>query len=465
MDITLFWVVFVFFGMAYFAVAMYSSRKVDTNEEYFFAGRQYTTLTITLTLVATQLGAGAAIGTADEAYYSGFYGILYNLGVCIGLLILSMGIAGKLRRFNISTTAELFETKYKSVILRRLASILSIITLGGILAGQIVASRKLIGTFTEDFNFLLTCFWLAVIFYTMFGGLKAVVATDIFQVIIIVLVFAGALGYVLFTHDSAITFSWPTLSDIQNKHFSTDNLPIAKMIGFLLMPILFSLIEQDLAQRFFAAKNQKVAVMSALFAAVAILFFSFIPLYFGMEAQLVNLEVGQNASVLLASIQHLVGGTALILIVCALIAAICSTADSLLCAIGSNIIYDFNLNTTAANNYGLAISRIATFLTGIAALIVAHFFDSIIEIITRSYELSVSCLFVPLFFCYFRKTVYKEAALASFCCGLFGFIAFQALPIAMPREIASLILALIGYIAGHNWGKLLARQESLNRVP
>ncbi len=461
MDLTLFWSIFVLFGVSYFAVAMFASRRILTDDDYFLAGRQLGIWSITLTLIASQLGAGMMLGTTDEAFHYGIYGLLYNLGICLGFLLLGLGFAAKLRQFNISTTAELFQLKYDSVILRRLASILSVITLGGILAGQILASRKLIGTFTADHDWILTCFWLAVIFYTMFGGLKAAVATDIFQFFIILAVFGATAAFIWFGQKSYPISSLQDLSALQAQYFDLEKLSWSKMTGFLLMPICFSLIEQDLAQRFFSAKTKKIAIVSALLAGIFILCFSFVPLFFGIQAKILNLSLGYKASVLLSSVQFLAGDVLLCFVICALIAAIGSTADSLLCAIGSNIVYDFNLSTAQQTTYpyGIFISRGVTFVAGISALCAAYFFDSILGVITQSYEISVSCLFIPLLFCYLKKKVYKEAAVAAFVCGLFGFISFRLFPISMPREIATLILSLTGYIAGHIWAKMLARQK------
>jgi solute:Na+ symporter, SSS family len=462
MNFTLFWSIFILFGASYFAVAMLASRRITTDDDYFLAGRQLGIFSITFTLIASQLGAGMMLGTTEEAFHYGIYGLLYNLGICLGFLLLGLGFAAKLRQFNISTTAELFQIKYDSILLRRLASVLSVITLGGILAGQILASRKLISTFTTEHNWILICFWLAVIFYTMFGGLKAAVATDIFQFFLVIAVFGVTAVFIWSGHKSYPVTSLQEIATLQEQYFDSENISWSKMTGLLLMPICFSLIEQDLAQRFFSAKTKKIAIISALLAGIFILCFSCVPLFFGMQARILNLILGYEASVLLSSVQFLANDVLLCFVICALIAAIGSTADSLLCAIGSNIVYDFNVNTARKSvyPYGIFISRGVTFVAGVCALCGAYFFDSILSIITQSYEISVSCLFVPLVFCYLKKKVYKEAAVAALFCGLFGFIVFRLFPISMPREIATLILSLMGYIAGHIWSKMLAKQKN-----
>ncbi len=454
MDFTLFWSVFVVLGIIYFAIGMYASRHVATEEEYFLAGRKFGFTTVTLTLIATQLGAGMVLGTSDEAYRVGFYGLLYNVGICFGFILLGCGFASKLRGFNISTTAELFELKYNSVALRRLASLLSILTLGGILAGQILASRKLMGTFTDEYQWLITGFWLLVIFYTMFGGLKAVVATDIFQVILIMLIFGGVFTYTLmqegFTADHA-----NRLIEAQNTHFSAKDMGFGRLLGFLLMPMLFSLIEQDLAQRFFSAKTKRTAMMAAFIAGLTIILFSCVPVFFGMHAKLLGLVVAPGASPLIAVIKHLTNDIALVLVVCALIAAISSTADSLLCAIGSNIIYDFNLTSNAPSEQSAAIllSRAVTLVVGVGALIMAYFFDNVLDILVQSYELSVSCLFIPIVMCFFKTRLFTKAAAFAVATGLVGFVLFRILPPPFPREVGALVFSLLGYIAGELWAK------------
>jgi SSS family solute:Na+ symporter len=127
--------------ISYLIVAAYASRGVTSKESYLLGNRQFNVTSITLTLIATQLGAGMIFGTAAEAYHQGVIGIAYVLGMAIGLIVLGLGVGARLRSLNISTTAELFETKYGSKRLRQFAAFISILTMGGILAAQIVASR------------------------------------------------------------------------------------------------------------------------------------------------------------------------------------------------------------------------------------------------------------------------------------------------------------------------------------
>lgn len=437
MDFTLFFAVFSVLGVIYFAVGVSASKDVHTKDDYFLAGRQYGIWSITLTLIATQVGAGMLVGASSEAYQYGYYGILYNAGMCLGFLLLGLGAASKLRGFNISTTAELFEKMYGSRPLRQIASALSIITLGGIFASQILASRKMIGSFYEGADGFILGFWALVIFYTMFGGLRAVVATDILQVILIFVIFIGALFWIIDPTD----IKW-----IAEPNGFEDADP-SQYFKFLLIPVLFAFIEQDIAQRFFSAKTKRVAVISALLASVIVLAFSFIPVYLGMKAKMMGLVIPSTSSPLLVLIQHSTSEIVLIFVVCALIAAISSTADSLLCAVGSNVVHDFS------KTHGLALSRIATLLVGGIALIFAYQMDSVLETLSLSYEISVSCLFIAIFACFFKQKLYPQAASLSVGAGFAGFLLFKAVNPGMPPIVATLLLSLLGYLIGEIYGR------------
>jgi len=52
-------------------------------------------------------------------------------------------------------------------------------------------------------------------------------------------------------------------------------------------------------------------------------------------------------------------------------------------------------------------------------------------------------------FSYFKEKLNKNAAIGSIIFGLAGFILFRIYPIPFPREIASLVLSMIGYLMGN----------------
>ncbi len=386
--------------ISYMVVASLASRGVASRDSYLLGDRQFSVTSITMTLIATQLGAGMIFGTAAEAYGQGIKGIAYVLGMAIGLIILGLGVGARLRSLNITTTAELFETKYGSRALRRLAGLISIFTMGGILAAQIVASRQLFATMFSTISPLwLVLFWIIIIGYTTFGGLKAIIATDILQVIMIVVIFTAVLFYIVPVGEVGATLSSQPLS-VDGPLFSDG------FFAALIAPIFFSLIEQDLAQRCFAAKTKRVATTAALLAAVFLLIYAFVPILLGMYAKtsgIVNVA-GQSPLVLL--FQTKLGTIGMTLVACALLAAICSTADSLLGAASTNLVADL----IPSGRFSLSLARVLTLLVGTSALVVAFNFNDVIGIIVKSYEISLSALFVPLIVAMYTKVPAKLGA-------------------------------------------------------
>ncbi|MGE0009689.1 MAG: sodium:solute symporter [Candidatus Babeliales bacterium] len=446
MNEILFLALFGILSLIYLCVGLYASRKVTTTSDYFLASRDLGIASVTFTLIATQVGGGMLLGTASKAYTMGIFGIMYTLSMSIGFLILGFGFAGLLRDANIATTAELFATRYHAPRLKYIASLLSIATMAGLLIGQIVASKSLLLGVGIDNQLIFLSFWSFVILYTMIGGLKAVVMTDIAQVLLIILSFGGIWFLTLFTHPLGVFGSIKSIFTSQEQ-FASTVFTIRDLLPILIMPALFSLIEQDLGQRFFAAKNRRVATLSALLASGFMLLFSLVPIYFGMQAKLLGLSVPYGASPLMVVMSELTNDFLFALAVCGIIAAITSTADSLLCAISSHLMQDFDLPIT--NKQQLSISRYVTCIAGSLAVLASYFVPSdIVDILIASYEISVCCLFVPFVASFFVKNLTKNAAIFAMFGGALGLLLAYSFHIPMPRELFSLMLSGLGFILG-----------------
>lgn len=441
----LFYATITIFGLIYIALAMLPKKHIKTKTDYFLAGRNLGVFKATCTLIATQLGAGLILGTSQQAFKMGLYGLLFTAGVSIGLIILGCGVAGRLRAMNIVTTTQIFEKKYHSPFLRKVASILVTITLCGILVGNMVASKSLMHSlgFQNDFFYLL--FWFFTIVYTMIGGLHAVVLTDLVQVSFISIIFIGLTFYSLWAFPPA--FSWHALQAAQAT-FTGQLPPLHDLVIILVMPALFALFEQDLAQIFFASKTKNVATVTAILTTIFILTFGLIPIYLGMQAHLLGISVTGDHSPLLEVVKHITGPFMVVMIGVGILAAIASTADALLCAIGANITQDFSLSFLGLT--ALVKSKTVTFASGIIVLGASYLMPTdIISILVKSYEIPVSCLLIPIVAAYIFSTVRKYAGIGGLAGGAIGLIAFHTVIHSNFQSLYILGLSLIGYLIGY----------------
>lgn len=447
----------ILFGLAlfYVAIGLWTSRKVKTLKSYFLANRNLGVFKLTFTLVATQLGSGLILGTAQRAYDVGVWGILYTVGMSIGFIILGCGLASRMRSLNITTTAEIFETQYKSYTLKLFASALSILSLWGILIAQIIASKILFLSLGINDPYILLSFWSFLIFYTMIGGLESIVIIDTIQVIIILTIFS-----ILFVKALPIsltkTISFKLINKAQGYYYSK-KLILFDFLPTLLMPTLFSLIEQDLAQKFFAAKTRLTATISAFLAGYILIAFSCIPLFFGIFAKIKNITIPTGINPLIPVLTTVATDSMLLLAICAIMAAITATANSLLSAISSNIVQDFG-SKLKMEHHKLWTSRIVSCIVGISALVASYIITGdIISVLENSYRISVICLFVPTVIAYFSKEVFAQAAWISLICAISGYIYIsfyipsttQSTPPIILRDIIPLMCALIGYTVTH----------------
>ena len=430
----------------YMVISWYVSSRITTNDDYFLAGRTVGFCATTFTLIATHLGGGVLAGSAQEGYLHGYHGFWYGLGISCGLLLLGFGFAAKLRAFNIATTVELFERKYGSVFLKKIASLLMIFSLSFILIGQCISTRGLLHGLGIEYEWAMILLWFCMVLYTMVGGFRAVVLTDILQVGFIIVTFLGVFAYFLFQEPSYF-FSWSYLRGAQAT-FDVQQINFSAMLNLFLMPIFFNMVEQDMAQRFFAARTKHIAAYAAIAAAICIILFLAVPVYFGMKARLMGVAVSPVANPLIACINSFGNDWITLLVSCGVLAAITSTADSLMCAISSNIVQDFNLELFSGR-YALLFSRVITFAIGMFALAGGYYFTNILDLVAQSYELTVSGIFVPLVICFFKKKDFNAwAAGGAMCAGILAFICFRVWYVPAFRGLAAVGVSLCGYVLG-----------------
>ncbi|HSW76176.1 MAG TPA: hypothetical protein VLG50_03985 [Candidatus Saccharimonadales bacterium] len=443
-DQNLFFSILIGFALFYLALGVWSARSVRTLQNYFLANRNLGVFKLTFALIASQLGSGMILGTAYRAYHVGLWGLLYAIGMSLGFIILGCGLASRMRALNVNTTAEIFETIYGSYYLKLFASLLSIVSLWGILLAQIVASKSLFfGLKITDPYVLVSC-WVFLIFYSMLGGLHSIVIVDIAQVLFISSIFLFAF-FSLPSATETMT-NLPRLTLIQN-YFYNVKPDLWSFLPILFIPTLFALIEQDLAQKFFAAKTRATATISAFLAGLFLIAFSIIPIFFGILAKIKHAVIPQGGNPLVASLFLVSSKMVFILAICGIMAAITSTASSLLCAISSNIVQDFSA-FLPLKNHKLTTTRVISFLIGISALVMSFYTSNdILFILENSYRVSVICLFVPTVIAYFAKSLYKQAAWVSVLCGVAGLIGVQFYPMtSIMKDIVPLALSLSSYI-------------------
>lgn len=430
-----------------------ASRNMTTQDDYFLAGKSVGFFPLMMTLVATQIGGGVVMGASEEAFRYGWKVILYPIGQSLGFIVLALGIGRRLAQLNVPTIAQLFEVVYRSSFLKKLASVLSMVSLFMIFAAQVIASKKFMIGLGFDQNIIFIGFWTIVVVYTVVGGMKAVIATDIIQALFFIVVFIAAFAYALFA--SPVSFDTVIQTGMLDSYESFGD---SKLCGWLLLPLLFTVIEQDMAQRCFSAKNGKLVTWASAGAALCVFTVCLIPLFFGVLAKATGVQAQPGSSVLMTVIQTNTTPVLAALMGVAIIAAIISTADALINAISSNLTQDFELPWFDKER-SVLYSRGFTCAIALAGILSSFLFDNVVDLLILSYELSVSCLFVPIFAALINKNGNKVSAILSITMGAVAFFVFRAYPQVIPKEVLSLVLSIAGFMVGEMFASQRTRVQ------
>ncbi len=428
---------FIFLLFALQLVCFYIGRRASkssaSQEDYFLAGKSLRFFPLLMTFVATQVGGGIILGAAEEAYRYGWIILLYPFGQALGFVLLACGIGKRLAQLRLSTVAQLFEVVYKSLYLKYFASILSMTSLFMILVAQFVGSRKfMLSLGIDSMPIFLGC-WAIVILYTSLGGLKAVVATDIVQATFFLSVFACCFFW---------ASSGTSASVITTSNAGTFDFDASKLCGWLLMPLLFMVIGQDMAQRCFAAESPRIVTKATLWSAIIVAVACIIPVYFGVLGKSLGLEIPAGSSVLMATVSATTNPFIASIVGCSVIAAVISTADALINAIGSNLAQDFNLSKQMRSAQFCAIA------ISLVGLLFSLYCEGMVGLMIESYHLSVSCLFIPVIAALFRPQSGPLSAGLAVAMGAFGFCLFHFVKAPFPKEIACVLLSALGYAIG-----------------
>lgn len=444
MNLTFF--VFALFALQilYWIVGKFSSKNLKGKEDYFLAGKSVRFFPLMMTFFATQVGGGLVLGAADEAYRYGWSVLFYPLGASLGLIVLGLGIGKKLAQFPVSTVAQILEVVYRSPFLKKVASVLSIVSLFMVLVGQIVASRKFLLAIGFSSSPLFVLFWGLIILYTVRGGLKAVIATDISQALFFTFVFLLCFATV------SINIPWPSTS------FESFASTSSKWTGWLLMPLLFMIIEQDMGQRCFAGNSLSTVSKATFWAGIGTMIVCFVPVFFGVLGKKMGIAIPEGASVLMITVEALTNPWISAILGCAVLAAVISTATSLINAISSNLSQDF-----FEKRENLTFMRSLTAILSITSIFFAFFFNNIVDILIQSYELALSCLFIPIFIALFKKNGNFLSALLSVLFGFCSFCFFKIFPVAFPSEIASILISFLGFAGGEFVARLQKKSAEL----
>jgi SSS family transporter len=388
-------------------VGFWVARSIKTDDDYFLAGRSLGPTLATFSIFATWFGAETCIGTAGAVYQFGVSGLHADpLGYSICIFIMGLVFSKVLWNRKITTIPDLFHKRFSPNVERVAALIMipsSIIWAGAQVRafGQIISSTSQI-SFVDG----VTAAALVVLIYTICGGLLADAYNDLIQGIAVIV----GLTILLVVIINNLGGIGPALASISPERLKLSTLGGNEMsflgkLEFWMVPIMGSVMAQELVGRVVASRSEKVAYNSCLRAGVIYFAVGMIPVFIGLfgVAYVPGLKEPETIMPLLAK-THL-SSLGYVIFVGALVSAILSTVDSTLLSVSALISHNLILPSlkNPTEKKKVLIARSGVLLSGITAYGIAFTSDSITGLVELASSLGGPSILVMTSIALFSK--------------------------------------------------------------
>ena len=405
------------------------------------AGRRLPLVILVGTLIATWCGGGGITGSANFIYtYGPFAGIIHFLGPPLGILILYW-VAGKVRQTTTYTIPELFETKYGRAA-RIFSSICIILAYAGIVSSQFMAAGRIIALAAGiDQNVATILASVGIILLTVSGGMVTVAYTDAVGAFIMVGGFLIAVPLLL----RQVELPGGIIANLpDNKNSITAGLSGIQLLGYMLPSLFLILGDQNLMQRFSAARDSTEAKKSNIgmfFAEIVVIATTIMIVTAGIF--LLPGTKTPDTIIFQLALKYLPFGFGAVLMA-ACVSFVITTGDSFLLSASTNLTYDIwaqFIKKDATDKEKLLCIRIVIVAVGMIAYVMGKYFPSILSIQMYSYTMYGAAITPALLCALFYKKVTPAGGLAGMVSGGVLTILWDAI-LKTPMGIRSAIISV-----------------------
>ncbi|SHH79034.1 sodium:solute symporter family transporter [Clostridium grantii] len=167
------------------AVGYFMGKDNETQEDYFLAGRSMPWLPIALSVAATMISANAFIGGPGWAYGSGLAPFMVNITVPLAIFFAFFASTPVIYQLKVTSVYQYME--YRLGPITRILTVLQFFINSLIQVSSMVFIPSLIlQTITGwSLTVIVPLIVTAAIIYTITGGIKAVIWTDVIQTVIV----------------------------------------------------------------------------------------------------------------------------------------------------------------------------------------------------------------------------------------------------------------------------------------
>ncbi|SDM21074.1 transporter, SSS family [Oryzisolibacter propanilivorax] len=447
-------------------IGLWAARRVQNTADFAIAGRHLPMYMIITTTFATWFGSEIVLGVPAKFIKGGLNAVVedpFGAGMC--LILVGVFFAAKLYRMSLLTISDYYRERYGRTI-EIVCSLIIMLSYLGWVSAQVTALGLVFNLLSGG---LISIPWGmaigvgSILVYTLWGGMWSVAVTDFIQMIILVvgllvLAFfaadmAGGAGRVIDLAVSRDMFRfWPEPTWHEMVFF----------FGAAITMMLGSIPQQDVFQRVMSAKSEKAATHGTVIGGSAYILFAFVPMFLVASALIIMPEqtealLGDDPQKVLPTlVMERMPVVMQVLFFGALLSAIKSCASATLLApavtFTENIWRQFR-PTYISDDENLRIMRISVFVFAVCVLIYSIKMEGtpIFELVSGAYQVPLVGAFVPLVFGLYWKRANTQGAMSAVLLGIGTWVLFMAVPAlgeAFPQQLAGVLAAVAGMVAG-----------------
>ncbi|MER5950555.1 sodium:solute symporter [Streptomyces sp. NPDC001904] len=420
------YIVIVLYLAGMLAMGWWGMRRAKSKSDFLVAGRRLGPAMYSGTMAAVVLGGASTIGGVGLGYQYGLSGAWMVFTIGLGILALSLFFSARIARLKVYTVSEMLDLRYGGS--------------AGMISGIVMWAYTLMLVVTSTIAYA-TIFdvlfdvprWLAIVIggsivvaYSTLGGMWSITITDMVQFVV------KTIGVLLILLPVAVVkaggFS-EMKAALPTSYFDPLGIGGETIFTYVLIYTFGMLIGQDIWQRVFTARNDKVARWGGTVSGVYCLLYAIGGAVIGTAAKVIypkGLGQADEAFAQIVKDELPVGIRGLVL--AAALAAVMSTSSGALIAcatVANNDIWkrlrgirpDTASGAEGAEHDEVKGNRIFILVLGVVAIITSIILNNVVEALTVAYNLLVAGLLVPILGGLIWKRGTGTGALASVVVG------------------------------------------------
>ena len=452
--------IFIGFLASNLAVGLWSSRGIRNIREYAIGNRNFSTATITATIVATW-ASGNSIGMASfDSHSMGVFFLIPGLADAASLLLVSVVFAPRVGEFLGSlSVADAMGNLYGREV-RIISAISGIMPAIGNVAVQFVILAAVLSHALGISSFYaLLISSCIIITYSTFGGIKAVTFTDMIQFFTFGVVIPMT-AFLIWKSVSDVTavmqvltsnpiFDYTAVFDYSSPNFNNTLL----LFFFFLLPGLDPAVFQRIAM----AKNtiqvaRSFGIASIVMLCLYIMFWLIGLLILADNNDLKHLDDFMQPTNLIGYIldTYMHSGLKGFFII-GIMAMIMSTADSYINCSAVLFSYDFckSIKIKLTDKKELLLARLSALFIGIAGLLLSLFAKNLLDLVLSTYSFYMPIVTVPLILGIFGFRSTSKSILMGMGAGFVTVVLFKILNPETNNIIPGMIANIVFLFGTH----------------